>query len=264
MGREVTGDATSQAGMMPTARCALSNAAGADHTVGMKQWWLDELAYAGQEHLDAAYVAGYERKAGFDPSEDVAALTAAGLNANSVVLDLGAGSGVFAVAVAPLCRRVIAIDVSPAMLAYMRDKVARLGIKNVEVIRGGFLSYEHVGEPVDFVYTRNALHQVPDFWKGIALDRMWKVLKPGGILRLRDLVFDFEPRDADVRIGAWMAGAVDDSAKGWTAAELAEHVRIEFSTYSWVFEPMLERTGFEIFERGYARGAYGTYTCRRE
>ena len=229
----------------------------------MKEWWIDELAYAGQEHLDDAYVAGYERKAGFDPSEDVAALTAAGLNADSVVLDLGAGSGVMAAALAPLCRQVIAVDVSPAMLAYMRDKVARLGLANVSVVQGGFLSYEHGGELVDFIYTRNALHQVPDFWKGIALDRMWRMLKPGGILRLRDLVFDFEPRDADERIAAWVAGAVDDSAKGWTASELAEHVRIEFSTYSWIFEPMLERVGFEIVEKEYRRGAYGAYTCRR-
>lgn len=28
----------------------------------MRGWWLDEVASAGQEHLDEAYVAGYERK----------------------------------------------------------------------------------------------------------------------------------------------------------------------------------------------------------
>ena len=68
-------------------------------------------------------------------------------------------------------------------------------------------------------------------------------------MRLHDLVFDFEPAQAEERIAAWMAGAVDDPARGWTADELAEHVRIEYSTYSWLFEPMLERTGFEILER---------------
>jgi len=29
----------------------------------MDTWWLDELAHAGQEHLDPTYVAGYEAKA---------------------------------------------------------------------------------------------------------------------------------------------------------------------------------------------------------
>jgi hypothetical protein len=89
------------------------------------------------------------------------------------------------------------------------------------------------------------------------------MMAPGGVLRLRDLVFDFEPSQADERIPAWLAGAVDDSRAGWTADELAEHVRLEYSTYSWLFEPMLERTGFEILERDYVRGAYGAYTCRR-
>ena len=32
---------------------------------------LDEGAHAGPEHLDAAYVAMYERKAGYDPTDDV-------------------------------------------------------------------------------------------------------------------------------------------------------------------------------------------------
>ena len=89
------------------------------------------------------------------------------------------------------------------------------------------------------------------------------MLRPGGIFRVRDLVFDFEPSEADEFIPAWMAGGVDDPRRGWTPDELAEHVRIEFSTYRWLFEPMLERTGFEILEVDYVRRAYGAYTCRR-
>lgn len=228
----------------------------------MKQWWLDELAHAGREHLDADYVAGYEIKAGFDPSADLDVLRSHGLDTTSTVVDLGAGTGRFTVDAALQCGRVIAVDVSPAMVAVLRERVARLALHNVTVVQAGFLSYEHTGDPVGFVYSRNALHQIPDFWKGIALARTAAIMAPGGILRLRDLVFDFEPSQADERIPAWMAGAVDDPARGWTADELAEHVRIEYSTYSWLFEPMLERTGFEILERDYVRGAYGAYTCR--
>jgi hypothetical protein len=104
---------------------------------------------------------------------------------------------------------------------------------------------------------------VPDFWKGVALDRIASMLRPGGILRLRDLVFDFEPSEAEERLEAWLAGAVDDPAVGWTPSELAEHVRTEFSTFSWLLEPLLERTGFEILDREYRRSAYGCYTCRQ-
>jgi hypothetical protein len=59
---------------------------------------------------------------------------------------------------------------------------------------------------------------------------------------------------------AWFAGAFDDPARGWTAAELAEHVRIEHSTYRWLFEPLLEHGGFEIVDQVFRHGAY---TCRR-
>jgi SAM-dependent methyltransferase len=226
------------------------------------RWWLDEAAHAGAEHLDPAYVAGYERKAGFDPADDLDVLRRNGLNRESTVIDLGAGVGTFAIAVAPLCRHVVAVDVSAAMTDAIRTRVEALGIENVSVVDGGFLSYEHPSTPVDFVYSRNALHHLPDFWKVIALERIAGWLRPGGVLRLRDLVYDFGPADADARFESWFAGAVDDPLVGWTAAELAEHVRGEFSTYGWLFDVMLERTGFEILGREFRNSTYAAYTCR--
>lgn len=135
-------------------------------------WYLDELAHAGPEHLDPDYVATYDRKAGTDPGEDVAALRALGLGDESVLVDFGAGTGTFALAAAPYCRRVVAVDVSPAMLDILRAETARRGLSNAEVAHAGFLSYEHQGQPTDFVYSRNALHHLPDFWKGLALARV--------------------------------------------------------------------------------------------
>jgi ubiquinone/menaquinone biosynthesis C-methylase UbiE len=230
----------------------------------MRDWWLDETAHAGQEHLDASYVAGYERKAGFDPSDDLDSLRRHGFGSDSILVDLGAGTGVFAISAARLCRQVIAADVSPAMTAALRARVDDLGIENLTVVEGGFLSFEYQGEPPGFVFTRNALHQLPDFWKTIALERIRLLLRPGGILRLRDLVYDFEPAESERNIGSWLSGAVRDSSIGWTAEELVVHVRDEFSTYSWLLEPMLERSGFRILERHFRKHVYGAYTCQRK
>ena len=229
----------------------------------MKDWWLDERAHAGAEHLDPVYVRGYERKAGFDPADDLAVLRAHGLDSGSTLVDLGAGTGAFALAVAASCRQVVAVDVSPAMTALLRARVEDRRIKNVTVVDSGFLSYEHPGPPPDFVFTRNALHHLPDFWKAIALERIWALMRPGAILRLHDLVFDFEPGAAAEHLEAWMSGAVSDPSVGFTAHELAEHTRGEFSTYSWILDSMLERIGFRILERDYRRSAYGAYTCER-
>ena len=227
----------------------------------MHQWWLDERAFAGVEHLDEAYVRAYDRKAGFDPTDDVDALRALGLDVDAIVVDLGAGTGAFTVAISQFCGRVIAVDVSPAMTAALRRRVAELELDNVTVVEAGFLSYEHRDAPVDAVFTRNALHHLPDFWKTIALQRIAAVLRPDGILRLHDLVFDFLPPEAGDRIEAWLAGATADAAIGWTADELAEHIRTEFSTYSWLLDEMLDRAGFDVDERTFRRSVYGLYTC---
>src|SRR5262245_21105953 len=208
-----------------------TNATRRRETRPMRPWLLDERAHAGPEHLDPAYVAAYDRKAGYDPAPDVDALVAAGVGRDSVVVDLGAGTGTFALAVARWCGRVVAVDVSPAMTAVIRARAEAAGAANVTVVDAGFLGYQHEGGPADAIFTRNALHHLPDFWQAIALDRMAAMLRPDGVLRLRDLVYDFGPSEADERIAAWFAGAVTDPAVGFTAEDLADHVRGEHSTY---------------------------------
>jgi ubiquinone/menaquinone biosynthesis C-methylase UbiE len=224
---------------------------------------LDEMAHAGPEHLDPAFIAGFDRKQGYpDPARDIAALQARGLGAASVVVDLGAGTGQFALAAARHFGRVAAVDVSPAMLGAMRDKAAATGVplSRIEYARAGFLSYSP-GAPVDGVYTRHALHQVPDFWKAVALTRIAAMLKPGGVLRLVDLVYDFQPSQAPAVFDGWLAAAAADPAEGYTAADYAEHIRTEHSTFRWLLEPMLAAAGFEITEVAYERRLYAAYTC---
>ena len=163
-------------------------------------WMIDELAYAGAEHLDAAYVAGYDHKAGYDnpanPTDLAADLADLPINPQSLVVDLGAGTGRLALSAAPHAGRVIAVDVSPAMIKTIADRAAAAGLSNVDTVRAGFLSYEHTGPPADAVYTRHALHQLPDFFKAVALDRIAGMLRPGGTLLVRDLIYDFAPGEA--------------------------------------------------------------------
>ena len=226
----------------------------------IEPWLIDELAHAGQEHLDPSFVAGYDRKQGRpDPAPDVAVLRGHGLGADATVVDLATGTGRFALAAAREFGRVVAADVSPAMLGFLREQAAEF--PNLEVVRAGFLSYEHTGPRADAVYTRNALHQLPDFWKGIALDRIAGMLRPGGVLRVHDLIYDFAPAEAAGVFERWFAGAAGDPAQGYTADDYAEHIRIEFSTYRWLFEPILAAAGFEIETVDFVASLYGTYTC---
>ncbi|MFY1670736.1 class I SAM-dependent methyltransferase [Plantactinospora sp. WMMB334] len=228
-------------------------------------WWPDELVHAGPEHLDPAYVDGYDRKAGHDPQPDLDLLRRHGLDADATLVDLGAGTGRFALAAAPRCRRVVAVDVSAAMLARLRAGADRAGLANVEVVRAGFLSYAHQGPPADVVHSRHALHQLPDLWKAVALTRVAGMLRPGGVLLLRDLIYSFDPAQLGEQVETWLSGASASTADGWTRAELATHVREEHSTFSWLLEPMLARAGFRIVAATASQdpATYASYLCVR-
>ena len=229
-------------------------------------WMIDQLEYAGPEHLDPGYVAGYDRKQGYPGvQDDLQELAALGvLGAESTVVDLGAGTGRFALAAAAMCRRVIAVDVSAAMLAHVRRTADEAAVANLECVRAGFLDYEHHGAPADVVYTRNALHQLPDFWKGLALHTMASMLRPGGVLLLHDLVYDFSPAEAPGVLEDWMAGAATDPAEGYTREDFATHVRTEFSTFSWLLEPLITRAGLRILSREVSGRIYARYLCRKD
>ena len=149
------------------------------------------------------------------------------------------------------------------MVDAIRAKADPADVANVELAQAGFLSYEHTGEAPDFICTRNGLHHLPDFWKGIALSRIAALLAPGGTLQLRDLVFSFGLSDAATGVERWLqSSAADRLEEGWTRAELEAHLRDEYSTFTWLLEPLIERAAFKIETADYGSvGAYANYIC---
>lgn len=227
------------------------------------RWLLDEVGNAGRENLDAAHAWQYDAKEDADAAGELRVLRDLGLDGQSELVDLGAGTGQFAMAAAAVCARVVAVDISPVMVQPLKVKIDEADVTNVEVVQAGFLTYDHVGRPADVVYSRFALHHLPDFWKGVALDRARRILQPGGILRLWDVVYDFEVHEAEDRIAAWCDAYTDAREGDWSRGDLEEHVRDEHSTFSWVLEPMIERCGFEIHEAQYTSdGFFGKYIAR--
>jgi SAM-dependent methyltransferase len=204
-------------------------------------------------------VAGYDAKTGFDVAPDVALLRRLGVNSASTVVDLGAGTGLLAAALAPHVKRVVAVDPSPTMLAAAEGR--KVGI---ECVRAGFLSYEHVGKAADAVYSRNALHHLPDIWKAVALRRVADLLRLGGVFVLRDITYACDPAELDAVLESWFEAAPSDPSHGWTRTELEAHVRNEHSTFTWLLKPMLERAGFRIHEVWHSDSrTYAQYVCIR-
>lgn len=219
-------------------------------------WLLDEAASAGRENLDAGHVERYDAKMDARAVEEVQLLASWGLDISSVVVDLGCGTGQFALAAALFCRRVVAVDVSPQMREKLSRKREEAEIDNVEIADAGFLTYNHLGDPADIVYSRYALHHLPDFWKVMALRRVRDMLRPGGIFRLWDIAYHFTPNEADERVEAWCAPRGDDVDGDWARWEIEEHVRDEQSTFTWLLEAMFERTGFSVEAADYSEEGF--------
>jgi putative AdoMet-dependent methyltransferase len=211
-----------------------------------QDWIFDEHHHAGEEHLNPAQVARYDEKIPFDPSPEIDLLVDQGLTDEDTVIDFGAGTGVFSLAVADYCGRVVAIDISETMLDVFRNKVEERDVQNVEIIHDGFVGYEHEGESASFAFSKNALHHLPDFWKVEALKTVVETLEPGGIFRLRDLVYSFDPQDSHEAVESWLDGM---AATDFTEEELRNHFRKEFSTYDFVLESILKKAGFERNKR---------------
>lgn len=223
-------------------------------------WRIDEKRHAGTEHLDPTEVAKFDEKMPFDPSEEVDVLREFGLSGEDTVVDFGTGTGVFPLAVAEHCDRVVAVDVSKIMLGMVDEKIEDRRTRNVETVHDGFLSYDHRDDPASFVFSKDALHHLPDFWKAEALKNVGNTLEAGGIFRLRDFVFSFDPQDSRTEIESWLEEKKRSTI--FTDEELYVHFRDEYSTYGFVLEALLERTGFEILESTYEDDFYAEYTCR--
>lgn len=226
-------------------------------------WYFAEGANAGEEHLDPDQVATYDEKLPFDPSDEVAILRELGLSKSDTVVDFGTGTGEFPLAVAPFCGRVVGVDVSPTMLDVAREKLAESSVENgedVEFVESGLLRYDHDGDLAAAVFSKNVLHHLPDFWKVEALKRIHDTLEPGGIFRLRDLVYSFDPAASHEEIASWLDGMRDTL---FTESELHRHFSEEHSTYDFLMERMLDEAGFEVLEATYRRGFYAAYTCRK-
>jgi ubiquinone/menaquinone biosynthesis C-methylase UbiE len=132
-----------------------------------------------------------------DPGRDEwqrpeAVLSALGITRESVVCEIGTGTGYFALRLAKLAAWVYAIDVEPQLLSLLRDRAASVGVSNLTPVLG--LPLDPLVPPAvcDLILTVNTFHHVPD--KAAYLRRLRAALRPGG----RVTIIDFHKRDLPV------------------------------------------------------------------
>jgi ubiquinone/menaquinone biosynthesis C-methylase UbiE len=115
-------------------------------------------------------------------------VTEAHLNQNSLVLDVGCGSGRWSVFASKRARFIEAIDPSDAVLnAFSKTK----RIPNIRITKAGVDLIPFPDNSFDFVFSLGVLHHIPDTQK--AMNACIQKLKPGGYF-LVYLYYDLDNR----------------------------------------------------------------------
>jgi len=96
------------------------------------------------------------------------------------VLEIGCGTGIVTLGVAPHCQAIWGYDLSPAMIRQAQDKLDRSGLENVTIEVGDGYRLPHKDATFDLVLIPNVLHFLAD--PGAQMAEAHRLLKPGGTL----------------------------------------------------------------------------------
>jgi len=166
-----------------------------------------------------------KRDAWQKPHEVIGAL---GLAPDATVADIGAGTGYFAVRLAPVVPkgRVYAVDVETEMVKHLARRAAAQGLANLIAVRGSPDNPRLPGK-VDLVLLVDVYHHIED--RELYFSKLRGMLKPAG----RIAVIDFKPDSpqgppADARIAAESVKAELDRA-GFLVTE--EHTFLPYQYF---------------------------------
>lgn len=226
-------------------------------------WQYDEMIHVGKDFGSREVVEAYDarhRRFRDIQTENEDIIAGLGLQQHQTLADFGCGTGALTLQAARICSKVYAIDISLAMLDYVKWKAETQGLTNIVCCRGGFLNYVHEGEPLDAISTSLALHHLPDFWKQKALQRLNGMLNSGGRFFLVDVVFS--EKEYEKNIPVWIT-KLTSKVGPEMAEDVSRHVRKEYSTFTWIMEGLLVRAGFRIDASEYSEGVLAKYLCTK-
>jgi ubiquinone/menaquinone biosynthesis C-methylase UbiE len=116
-------------------------------------------------------------------------LAIAGPGPADACVDLGAGDGFVALALAPLAGSVLAVDISSAMAESLAARAAHAGLCNVRTEVSDLRTFRLPPGSVDLVVSSYALHHLRDADKRALAAEAARWLRPGGRIVVADMMF---------------------------------------------------------------------------
>ena len=116
------------------------------------------------------------------------------------VVDLGAGTGLLALALAPRVSEIVAVDISERMLERLDVAATAESVGNVRTLEADLRRLPLEDESATLVVSNYAFHHLDDAGKELALAETRRILVPGGRLVICDMMFSLSlaPRDRRV------------------------------------------------------------------
>jgi arsenite methyltransferase len=134
-------------------------------------------------------------------------LSQAGIKPGDTVLDLGSGGGLDCFLAARQVGpegKVIGVDMTPEMLERAQATAERLGVTNVEFRYGLLESLPVDDKSVDVILSNCVINLAPN--KRAVLEEAYRVLKPGGLFSVSDIIVQGElSAQAKQDLAAWSA-----------------------------------------------------------
>jgi ubiquinone/menaquinone biosynthesis C-methylase UbiE len=166
------------------------------------------------------------------------------------VVDLGAGTGLLALALAPKVREVVAVDISQRMLERLDDAAIADGIHNIEFLTGDLRRLPLEDELATLVVSNYAFHHLDDAGKELALAEARRILRPGGRLVIGDMMFSLSLKPRDRRLILEKVVALLKRGPAGAVRILRNAARVALGRWEQPATPetwaeMLEARGFE-------------------